>query len=241
MSRRRPALQAEAEDSLRRKIDRAKRWGRDQAGANTPQDLAEDAEILADGPDKTLNGLPREASLRAAGAKPKGSALWGAKHVDLEAQSPPVFGGFPQRFLPWALKLLRCQPSEILHVCSGGLPAAAGGIRVDIRQEARPDIVADGARLPFRDGAFRGVLIDPPYTVEYARALYGTAYPRPSHLLREAVRVVRPSGRVGLLHFLVPHSPPGARLVGVWGVWQGCGYRIRAFTVLEREQPRLDL
>ncbi len=200
-----------------------------------PQDLAA-SEVLEDGPDRSPNGMPREASHRK-GMPMKGSALWGASHVDT---SPAVIGGYPQGWLRWALTLLRCQPSEVLHVCSGGLQAGQG-VRVDIRSEARPDVVADGRALPFRDECFRAVLVDPPYTVEYARTLYGTEYPRPSHLLREASRVCRPGGRIGFLHFLVPMPPKRTRIVGVWGVWQGCGYRMRGFTVLEREQRGLDL
>lgn len=76
--------------------------------------------------------------------------------------------------------------------------------------------------------------------MEYAETLYGTGYPRPSHLLAEAARVLEPGGRVGFLHFLVPK--PGSALLTIeriWGVSQGCGYRIRAFTVLRRRDPDL--
>ncbi len=101
--------------------------------------------------------------------------------------------------------------------------------------------MADGRALPFPDAEFAAVLIDPPYTVEYAWDLYGTDYPRPSHLLAEASRVVRPCGRIGILHFLVPMPPPACRLDLVRGVTTGCGYRIRAFTVFQREQEGLPL
>jgi SAM-dependent methyltransferase len=113
------------------------------------------------------------------------------------------------------------------------------GTRVDIRPEAHPDVVADGRDLPFADGYFAGALLDPPYSVEYARDLYGTDYPRPSHLLREAARVVRPCGRFAMLHYIVANPPPGCRIVDVRGVTQGCGYRIRALTVYERDQDSL--
>lgn len=141
----------------------------------------------------------------------------------------------------WAVKQLGCTPREVLHVCSGMLTRddVGGGVRVDIRPEQRPDVVADGRALPFADASFGGVLIDPPYCVEYAEELYGTDYPRPAHLLAEASRVVRPCGRIGFVHYLVPFPPERCRIVSVTGVTQGCGYRIRAFTVLEREQEGL--
>lgn len=149
-------------------------------------------------------------------------------------------GIFPQGFLPWALRLLGA-PRSCLHVCSGSLRPIEGHVRVDIRSSMAPDVVADGRHLPFLADAFDAALIDPPYTVEYSETLYGTEYPRPSHLLAEAARCVRPGGRIGILHFLVPRSPARTSHLGVWGVTTGTGYRIRAFTLFQREEARLPL
>lgn len=76
-------------------------------------------------------------------------------------------------------------------------------------------------------------------TLHSPEPVYGTEYPRPSHILTELARVVRPCGRFGILHFTIPSPPPGCRLVRVYGVTQGCGYRIRALTVFERAQDDL--
>lgn len=72
-----------------------------------------------------------------------------------------------------------------------------------------------------------------------ARNLYGVENPRPSWLLKEAARVVRPLGRIGLLHVAVPFPPKGCRLVNVYGITTGVGYRIRAFTLFEKAQDGL--
>lgn len=181
--------------------------------------------------------MPREKNVRRSGAAPKRPVLWNASPVfDGPA---PVFGAYPVGFVEWARMQLGATRGEILHVCSGALGPEEGGFRVDIRQAARPDVRADGRQLPFRDGSFGSVMIDPPYSVEYAQDLYGSKYPRPSHLLAEDSRVVSPGGTIGFLHFLVPCPPAGCRFEHVFGVTTGCGYRIRAFTIFRRDQSGL--
>lgn len=157
---------------------------------------------------------------------------------DLGAEPVPVYGQYPVGFIKKMLPWMLCRRHEIVHVCSGALPKGEG-IRVDIRREAAPDILADGRHLPFRDGSIAAVMLDPPYTEHYARELYGVDYPRPSHLLREAARVVRPGGRICFLHYHTPNPPDGTRLVVVKGCSTGYGMPMRAVTVYERDQVAL--
>lgn len=152
-----------------------------------------------------------------------------------------VFGQFPYGWLTDVvrLKLLGdVARQDILHVCSGTLSEHERWT-VDIRPAARPSVVAKGQQLPFLDASFRAVLIDPPYTEEYARNLYRSEFPRPSHLLNEAARVVVPGGRIGLLHIAVPITPKGCQFVTSFGVVPGPGFRIRAFTIYQRDQAAL--
>lgn len=83
------------------------------------------------------------------------------------------------------------------------------------------------------------MLLDPPYTEHYAKELYGVDYPRPSHLLREAARVVRPGGRIGFVHYITPIPPPGCHVEKVFGLSTGFGYPMRAVTIFERAQADL--
>lgn len=151
-----------------------------------------------------------------------------------------VFGQYPRALIPKLLPWLACQRHEVLHICSGSLPPGEG-VRVDVRRDARPDILADGRCLPLRDGSVAAVMIDPPYTPQYAKDLYGVEYPRPSHLLAEAARVVRPCGRIAFVHYLVPMPPPRCRLVRVFALSTGFGFYMRGVTVFEREQDELPL
>lgn len=200
----------------------------------------DDGEVLRTpiGDRRTVDALPGIRPHRAVRRTnhPGRAILWSDHQVLHEPE--PVFGTFPKAFIPWVMELLHASPKSTLHVCSGALSKddVKGGVRIDIAMRARPDVIADGRALPFPDNTFGSVLIDPPYSVEYAHALYGTDYPRPSHLLAEAIRVVRPLGRIGFVHFLVPHPPVGSTLIAVRGVTQGCGYRIRAVTVFQKDQ-----
>ncbi len=150
-----------------------------------------------------------------------------------------VYGQYPRSLIPKLLPWLLCERHEILHVCSGSL-APGEGIRVDIRPEAKPDILADGRDLPLEDGSQAAVLIDPPYTEHYARHLYGVDYPRPSHLLKEAARVVRRGGRIGFVHYITPKPAPGTRLIRAFGLSTGFDMPMRAVTIYERDQAELD-
>lgn len=191
------------------------------------------------------NGLPRRrvagsnGSWPALGDAPKPPAFLAL--YDCVGEEPEaVFGQYPRALIGKLLPWLGCERREVLHVCSGSLPKGEG-IRVDIRPEARPDVLADGRRLPFADGSIAAVLIDPPYTAQYAKDLYGVDYPRPSHLLAEAARVVRPCGRIGFVHYLVPMPPPRCQHVKTLGLSTGFGFHMRAVTVFQKEQDALPL
>ena len=148
----------------------------------------------------------------------------------------PDGGGYPLGFLERAYVTLGgADPDKVLHLCSGSMRR---GVRVDIRPEMEPDIVADCRAVPLPDESFDWIMADPPYSEDYATNLYGTGvdYPKPGQILREATRLLRPGGMVGLLHFQVGMSRPPLQLVKVYGVTTGMGYAIRAWSVYRKAQ-----
>jgi SAM-dependent methyltransferase len=100
-------------------------------------------------------------------------------------------GGFPLFFEQNLVQLLG-YPERILHPFGG---RSEIGLRVDLDPTVDPDIVGDAHALPFEDGSFDLVILDPPYSDAEALELYGTTKRlRPSVYTREAVRVLRPGG-----------------------------------------------
>lgn len=151
-------------------------------------------------------------------------------------------GGYPKGFVEWALREMGCtDPARVLHLCSGSMRT---GVRVDIRPEMEPDILADARDVPLPDESFDFIMADPPYSREYALNLYGTAadYPEPGAIAKEACRLLRPGGLFGFLHFQVPMTRKPLRIKKVYGVTTGAGYAIRAWTLMEKTRepsPRL--
>jgi hypothetical protein len=168
-------------------------------------------------------------------AKGKGHPiLFGMPEAEMYSDFPEG-GGYPKGFLYRAMTIMAVEdPTKVLHVCSGSVRF---GITVDIRPEKRPTIVANGVALPFRDGTFRWVLADPPYTEDHAENLYGTGavYPSPHTLAQECMRVLAPGGYLGFMHHMVPKMKRPGRLLKVYTITQGMGYNVRAWSLFTKE------
>jgi hypothetical protein len=146
----------------------------------------------------------------------------------------PDGGGYPKRFMEWALAEMGCDdPESVLHLCSGSMRS---GVTVDIRAEMNPSILADARAVPLADESFSFIMIDPPYSETYAENLYGVGkhYPKPGELLKEAARLCKVGGFIGLLHFIVPVTRKPLKIRKVYGITTGNGTAIRAWTLLEK-------
>lgn len=158
------------------------------------------------------------------------------------------YGAFPGGFLMRARDLIGCSlNTPVLHVCGGKArfyPYKGFGPAdqtLDLDNTLHPDFCQD-ARDPYPlrpDGTkWDGILIDPPYSAEEAThyAPGSDLYPRPSTLLRRAFEVLRPGGKVGILHYLLPRPPKTARFVACVAVWVGFDNRGRTFAVYEQTE-----
>ena len=148
----------------------------------------------------------------------------------------PEGGGYPKGFLEWAFETIGVkdqQKDKVLHLCSGSLRT---GVRVDIRPSTHPDYVADCRNVPLADESFEFIMADPPYSEQWAENLYqtGSSYPKPYDIVKESCRLLKPGGLLGLMYFQVPYFRKPMKLVGVWGITQGIGYNIRAWSLLKK-------
>ena len=113
-------------------------------------------------------------------------------------------GGFPL-FFEQNLQQLLGYPEFVLHPFGG---RAEIGERCDLDSTVEPDHLCDAHQLPFADGMYDCVILDPPYSDQKALELYATAIKlRPAVYIREAVRVCREGGWVVIYGDREPRRP----------------------------------
>lgn len=147
-------------------------------------------------------------------------------------------GGFPER----ARALLGVRIDEpVLHVC-GGLAKlypynygfGKNDKTLDLDPDTKPDFLQD-ARQSFPKG-FRGILIDPPYSIEDAKKykVGDVVYPQPNLLLKHGIEAVSVGERVGIIHYVLPSPPKNSRFIAACAVLCGFNNRVRVYSVYER-------
>ena len=159
------------------------------------------------------------------------------------------YGAYPNGFLERARALLGVsRTDQVLHVCGGmakRYPAwtklCPNDMTMDLDPVTSPDFLRDvtDALWPIwgeREPGWPAMLCDPPYTVDDAKhyAPGVAVFPSANVLLRSALAHVRPGGRVGMLHYLLPSPPRDAKFVAAVAVLVGYNNRIRCYSVFER-------
>lgn len=159
------------------------------------------------------------------------------------------YGAYPNGFLERAKALLGITMRDaVLHVCGGKVKeypnkrvVGPSDYTLDLDRTLNPDFHQD-AREPLPEHptgvAWPAILIDRPYTTEDAK-FYNPGpetLPQINALLRNALKAVRPGGKVGVLDYSLPQPPrEGVRFVACIGVIVGYNNRMRVFSVFERE------
>lgn len=124
-------------------------------------------------------------------------------------------GSFPLHFEKRLLNLLKIARGplgfvKILHPFGG---KAEYGYRMDIKPEVGPDLVGDAHNLPFKDGVFDCVILDPPYSLELSKSMYGAGKCNYKLYIPEAMRVLKVGGYLVHYHILAFPYVKGGKLV----------------------------
>lgn len=119
-----------------------------------------------------------------------------------------------------------------LHMFSG---STEFGVTVDYRSDSNALVVAPFDAIPTPDTLYDGVLADPPYADHWQGQWHGEL-PKPKHILREAVRLVKPGGLIGILHIIIipAYAEYGLRRVALHPVLTGPNNAIRVFNVFRK-------
>jgi hypothetical protein len=119
-------------------------------------------------------------------------------------------GGFPLHFEQKLIKLLYKEHPKnlnikILHPFGG---CAEYGKRVDILSSTKPDYIGDAHDLNFiKSNSWDLVIVDPPYSNELSKELYGTGKLHYSKYISEAVRVCKIGGYIAMYHIVMTPRP----------------------------------
>ena len=145
-----------------------------------------------------------------------------------------LHGQYPPTFLARALALFP-EAGDILHAPSGQLIDIPGTTFDLISDNVRhPDIQGDCANLPFEDESFDLILSDPPYTKKDSE-IYGCPPFPIRKFVKEAHRVLRKGGYLGMLHTYYPsYRKADFNLIGLVAVITGFCRATRVFSIFRK-------
>ena len=144
-----------------------------------------------------------------------------------------LYGQYPPGFLKRALALFP-DAKDILHCPSGTLTGP--GVTVDLmRDEVRvPQIQASANKIPLPDNSFDLFLSDPPYSKKDS-AKYGCGPFPLNGMMKEAHRLLRRGGYLGILHVYYPsYRRKDWELVGLIAVVTGFLRVTRMFSIMRK-------
>ena len=118
-------------------------------------------------------------------------------------------GGMPLHCERWLVELARDLLDEpeidLLTLFAG---ASLYGLRVDLKAEVNPDIIADAHNLPITK-QFDCIIADPPYSDDEAKELYGTGKLSYKKWAAECDRLLKPGGLLVIYHkYMMPNPNP---------------------------------
>jgi len=141
------------------------------------------------------------------------------------------YGTFPEGFEK-KLKELGLLNGKVVHLCSG--MSELGDVRVDIHPKARATLFEDARHTSLPNGCANFVMLDAYYSDEdYAKA--GQTPVSIYEFLREAFRICKKGGQIGVLHNRPPRKPKGTKLTHLIAISVGPDRLLRCFQVFRKD------
>ena len=140
-------------------------------------------------------------------------------------------GSVPLHFEKKFLEFTGIEKNHLLNMFSGG---SQMGYTVDINPTVNPDKVADCHNLPFENESFDNVFLDPPYSDDESKKMYGAGPLKPTKYMNEAVRVCREGGIIALYHIYWAPIPEGCKYLGIISIITRVYHRPRLCTVFQK-------
>ena len=162
--------------------------------------------------------------------------IYGVWYCGTSWQRVALYGQYPPGFLKRALALFP-DAKDILHCPSGTVTGP--GITVDLVSDdiRKPQIIASANALPFSNESFDLILSDPPYSSEDS-AKYGCEPFPLGGFMKEAHRILRPGGHLGMLHVYYPsYKRADWKLEALIMVVTGFLRKARVFSILTKREP----
>ncbi len=100
--------------------------------------------------------------------------------------------------------------NKVVQLFSGGVQY---GFKVDLKNDSHPNYSGDAHHLPEEwTDRWNMCILDPPYTSNWSRVLYGTSEILYSKYIEEAVRIVKPGGYIACYHWAAVPTPDSCTL-----------------------------
>jgi len=148
-------------------------------------------------------------------------------------------GGYPLWFEEKILKLFNYDyknedlKDKVIHLFSG---MSKFGYRVDIKKEVNPDLLCDVHNLPKEwNNKWELVILDPPYSNEESKELYGTGELKYNNYIKEAVRICKPNGIIVMYHKVLTPRPDGCQRKKIIIVLTRVWHKPRVCSIFRKE------
>ena len=161
--------------------------------------------------------------------------IYGCWYCGTSFTKNKLHGEYPPTFLKRALSLFP-YAKDIIHCPSGSLKKVHG-VTVDlVRDKIRcPQYQASADDLPFDDNSFDLFLSDPPYSDKDSKIYTTPPFPL-GGMVKEAKRILRPNGYLGVLHVYYPsYRKQDWDLIGLITVVTGFQRVTRIFSIFRKK------